>query len=62
MRGLMSKKSNQKLKLLYLLKILMEKTDTDHMLTVPEMIQELEKLMIKLIFLIQVTFSENMKW
>lgn len=62
MRGLMSKKSNQKLKLLYLLKILMEKTDTDHMLTVPEMIQELEKLMIKLLFLIQVTFSENMKW
>ena len=58
----MSKKSNQKLKLLYLLKILMEKTDTDHMLTVPEMIQELEKLMIKLLFLIQVTFSENMKW
>ncbi len=39
----MSKSSNQKLKLLYLLKILMEKTDTDHTLTVPEMIQELNK-------------------
>ncbi|MGD9678316.1 MAG: helix-turn-helix transcriptional regulator [Vulcanibacillus sp.] len=39
----MSKSSNQKLKLLYLLKILMEKTDTDHTLTVPEMINELNK-------------------
>ncbi|MGD9678336.1 MAG: helix-turn-helix transcriptional regulator [Vulcanibacillus sp.] len=39
----MSKSSNQKLKLLYLLKILMEKTDTDHTLTVPEMIIELKK-------------------
>lgn len=39
----MSKKSNQKLKLLYLLKILMEKTDTDHTLTVQQMIQELNK-------------------
>jgi len=39
----MSKKSNQKLKLLYLLKILMEKTDTEHTLTVPEMINELQK-------------------
>ena len=37
----MSKKSNQKLKLLYLLKILMEKTDTNHTLTVQEMILEL---------------------
>ncbi|MDW5299560.1 MAG: WYL domain-containing protein [Sedimentibacter sp.] len=39
----MSKLSNQKLKLLYLLKILNEKTDTDHTLTVPEMILELKK-------------------
>ena len=39
----MSKKSNQKLKLLYLLKILMEKTDTDHTLTVQQMIEVLNK-------------------
>jgi len=39
----MSKSSNQKLKILYLLKILIEKTDTDHTLTVPEMILELKK-------------------
>lgn len=39
----MSKSSNQKLKLLYLLKIFVEKTDTKHSLTVPEMIKELNK-------------------
>ena len=39
----MSKSPNQKLKLLYLLKILMEKTDAEHTLTVPEMIKELKK-------------------
>ena len=39
----MSKSPNQKLKLLYLLKILMDKTDTEHTLTVPEMIKELNK-------------------
>ncbi len=39
----MSKSSNQKLKLLYLKKILLEKTDQDHTITVPEMILELEK-------------------
>lgn len=39
----MSKSSNQKLKLLYLLKILIEKTDIDHTLTVPDMISELNK-------------------
>lgn len=39
----MPKSPNQKLKLLYLLKILMEKTDTEHTLTVPEMIKELKK-------------------
>jgi hypothetical protein len=44
----MSKLSNQKLKLLYLLKILMEKTDADHTLTVPEMIRELNKYKIKI--------------
>lgn len=43
----MSKTSNQKLKLLYLLKTLMEKTDADHTLTVPEMIIELNKYDIK---------------
>ena len=41
--GDMSKLPNQKLKLLYLLKILMEKTDEQHKLTVPEMIEELKK-------------------
>lgn len=39
----MSKSSNQKLKLLYLSEILTEKTDTEHILTVPEMIIELNK-------------------
>lgn len=39
----MSKTSNQKLKLLYLLKVLKEKTDTDHTLTVPKIINELNK-------------------
>jgi predicted DNA-binding transcriptional regulator YafY len=39
----MSKLPNQKLKLLYLLKILLEKTDSEHTLTVPEMIEELKK-------------------
>lgn len=36
--------SHQKLKLLYLMKILLEKTDEEHTLTVPEMISELAKL------------------
>lgn len=39
----MSKSPNQKLKVLYLLKILTEKTDTEHTLTVPDMIKELNK-------------------
>jgi hypothetical protein len=39
----MSKTSNKKLKLLYLMKILLEKTDLVHTITVPEMIIELEK-------------------
>ncbi len=37
------KSSNQKLKLLYLAQILLEKTDEDHTLTVPQMIAELNK-------------------
>ena len=36
--------SHQKLKLLYLMKILLEKTDDEHTMTVPEMITELGKL------------------
>lgn len=38
------KQSNQKLKLMYLAKILMEKTDEEHTLTVPQMIDELSGL------------------
>ena len=38
------KLSHQKLKMLYLMKILLEKTDEEHTLTVPEMISELAKL------------------
>ena len=37
------KRSNQKLKLMYLAKILLEKTDEEHYLTVPQLIAELEK-------------------
>lgn len=40
----MPKSENQKLKLLYLAKMLIEKTDEGHLLTVPEMIAELSKL------------------
>lgn len=39
----MSKKSNQKLKLLYIIKILREKTDEDHPISTGELISELEK-------------------
>lgn len=38
------KLSHQKLKLLYLLKILLEQTDEEHFLTVPQMIAELSKV------------------
>lgn len=38
------KQSQQKLKLMYLAKILMEQTDEEHTITVPEMISELSKL------------------
>ena len=39
----MPKGTNQKLKLFYLLKIMLEKTDEDHRLTVNEILAELEK-------------------
>lgn len=39
----MSKGTNQKLKLIYLIKIMMEKTDNTHSLTMPEILKELEK-------------------
>jgi len=39
----MPKSSNQKLKLLYLMKILQEKTDESHTLTVPQIIEELDR-------------------
>lgn len=38
------KQSRQKLKLLYLMQILLEQTDEEHHITVPEMIQELDAL------------------
>ena len=38
------KHSHQKLKLLYLMKILLDKTDDEHSMTVPEMIEELAKV------------------
>lgn len=40
---IMPKGTNQKLKLFYLLKIMLEKTDEDHRLTVNEILAELEK-------------------
>jgi predicted DNA-binding transcriptional regulator YafY len=43
----MPKSENQKLKLLYLRKILLDKTDEEHTLTVPEMITELSKYGMK---------------
>jgi predicted DNA-binding transcriptional regulator YafY len=43
----MPKSSNQKLKLLYLMKILQEKTDEHHALSVPELITELGRYDIK---------------
>lgn len=39
----MAKGANQKLKLVYLIKILMEKTDDTHSLTMPEILTELER-------------------
>ena len=43
----MAKSSNQKLKLMYLAKILQEKTDEDHGLTMPELIEELARYDVK---------------
>lgn len=43
----MAKLSSQKLKLLYLMKILLEQTDEEHTITVPGMIDELSKLGIR---------------
>ena len=34
--------NNQKLKILYLMKILLEKTDETHSITMPEIVEELE--------------------
>ena len=42
----MARSSNQKLKILYLMKIFLEKTDSDHSLTLAEIIEELEKYQI----------------
>ena len=39
----MARSANQKLKILYLMKIFLEKTDTDHSLTISEIIDELGK-------------------
>jgi hypothetical protein len=39
----MAKGTNQKLKLLYLMKILLEKTDETHSITMPEILSSLEK-------------------
>jgi len=39
----MAKSSNQKLKILYLMKILQEKTDEENTMTVNDMITELEQ-------------------
>lgn len=39
----MSRGSNQKLKLSYLTKIMLAKTDDEHALTMPQIIEELEK-------------------
>lgn len=39
----MAKGTNQKLKLTYLMRIMMEKTDDEHSLTMPQIVKELEK-------------------
>jgi predicted DNA-binding transcriptional regulator YafY len=43
----MARSENQKLKLLYLLKILMEETDEEHYITMPEIIKKLESYDVK---------------
>ena len=42
--GDLMKLSHQKLKLLYLMKILLDKTDEEHTITVPQMIEGLSRL------------------
>lgn len=44
----MAKSSNQKLKLIYLMKILLEKTDETHSITMSEIIDSLDGLNEKL--------------
>ena len=39
----MPKSANQKIKILYLVKFLLEQTDVEHSLTVPEMISQLQR-------------------
>ena len=39
----MPRKDNQKLKVLYVLKIFEEKTDYDHPITMPEIVAELDR-------------------
>lgn len=43
----MAKGNNQKLKIVYLMKILLEQTDEEHSITMPELLTELEKYGIK---------------
>ena len=38
--------NNQKLKILYLMKILLDKTHTTHSITIPEIIAELKKYVV----------------
>ena len=43
----MAKSPNQKLKLLYLYQILLQRTDEEHPITVPQLIGELYALLIR---------------
>ena len=43
----MARGNNQKLKIVYLMKILLEKTDETHRITMPEIIAELESYGIR---------------
>ena len=43
----MAKGTNQKLKLSFLTKIMLEKTDDEHALTMPQIIKELEKMLLQ---------------
>ncbi len=46
----MSRSDNQKLKLLYLSKIMKEKTDDEHYLTMPQIIAELNSYGIEFVY------------